>query len=333
MDTQEKSPGLMGSGLLYQAIIQQLRLLQQPFQQLDMDQLADGGELNCSLLVVINDDWQPQSHQQINRYSLQYHLPWLRVGVEAGRGIIGPCTLPWESGCATCADNRRHAAMEDATEFLALQEQHHDAMKAQEYSWLTAFHRDILAYIVIAEIRAFSHHPAYMRTYNALLLLQGENLRTTIHPFLPDPLCPDCSHLPEDSAEAAIPPLQTQQKLAPFTYRIRQLTDNLEGLHKRYVDEQTGMVQRVTRDRGHFYANVIASIGLYGGTEKESGFGRALSYGASQGAAIAEALERYAGIQPTGKQTVVRASYRQLAEQALDPITLGLHSVEQYAMP
>ena len=298
-----------------------------------MDQLVAGGELNCSLLVVINDDWQPQSHQQLNRYSLQYHLPWLRVGVEAGRGIIGPCTLPWESGCATCADNRRLAAMGDATELLALQAQSHHAMKGQEYSWLTAFHRDLLAHIVVEEVRAFSRRPASTRTYNALILLQGESLHTTIHPFLPDPLCPDCAHLPEDSAEAALQPLQAQQKLAPFTYRIRQLADDLEGLHKRYVDEQTGMIHRVTRDRGHFYANVAASIGLYRGKEKESGFGRALSYGASQGAAIAEALERYAGIQPTGKETVVRASYRQLGEQALEPTTLGLHSVEQYAMP
>lgn len=325
-------PALIGSGLLYQAVAQQLSQQQQPFLSLTFEELVQsGGEY--SLLVAIDDDWQAERHKQLNHYSLTNHIPWLRVGIEFGQGIIGPCTWPWESGCSTCAEKRRTTTIEDNDDYAALQKYRDHDGNMPECSWLTVFLIDILACLVVEEITRFLHQRERSRTHNAFIVLQGKNLQTTIHPFLPDPLCPDCSHLPVDRAEDAILSLQAQQKLAPFTYRVRLLTADLEKLHKLYVDNQAGMIYQVARDQGKFYANVGATIGLYRGEAKELGFGRALSYGASQGAAIAEAMERYAGIQPTGKQTTVRACFNQLDDLALDPTTLGLHTPEQYALP
>ena len=49
--------------------------------------------------------------------------------------------------------------------------------------------------------------------------------------------------------------------------------------------------------------------------------------------AILEGLERYCGLSPRGKRTVVHDSFRNLEDQALNPIKVGVHSKEQYAQP
>ncbi|MBO8178850.1 MAG: YcaO-like family protein, partial [Bacillus sp. (in: Bacteria)] len=45
------------------------------------------------------------------------------------------------------------------------------------------------------------------------------------------------------------------------------------------------------------------------------------------------ALERYAGLQPRGKRTVICDSYENVKDHALNPLKIGLHSEEQYARP
>jgi ribosomal protein S12 methylthiotransferase accessory factor len=58
--------------------------------------------------------------------------------------------------------------------------------------------------------------------------------------------------------------------------------------------------------------------------------GRTHSYAESELTAILESLERYCGLQPRGKWTVVHDSYRNLADQALNPVKVGVHAKEQY---
>jgi ribosomal protein S12 methylthiotransferase accessory factor len=98
-----------------------------------------------------------------------------------------------------------------------------------------------------------------------------------------------------------------------------------------------GLISALTKNPEASIASVNARIGISDGERQSrppmSGYGRTLSYRQSQLTAITEALERYGGQRPKGKRTGVRASYRQLGEQALDPTTLGLHTAEQYALP
>ena len=58
---------------------------------------------------------------------------------------------------------------------------------------------------------------------NELILLNLQTLQCTRHSFLPDPICPVCSNLPDDTAEAAAISLQPSLKqvmqhiaVAPF---------------------------------------------------------------------------------------------------------------------
>lgn len=332
MCNQTKSIGLIGSGRLHQAVRWQL---EQNYQliPLSIEELVRN-DCSYALLVLVEDGWNSQAHTFVNQYSLKQSVPWLRVSIEFGTAVIGPCVFPWESGCTTCAEIRRITTMTDTADFARLREHIHDDDDTQKHSlWLTAFSIEIVVSLITQEITTFLKDPDHIRTRNALFHVRLNSLCTSVHRFLPDPRCPDCTHLSKDTAEAAIITLQSQPKLAPFVYRVRSLTAELDSMQKLYVDEHTGMISLVTRDSSNLYANVGARIGLYRGQRKESGFGRTLSYRASLGAALAEALERHAGTQPQSKKTTIRASYNQLGGLALDPTTLGLCSSEQYALP
>jgi ribosomal protein S12 methylthiotransferase accessory factor len=77
----------------------------------------------------------------------------------------------------------------------------------------------------------------------------------------------------------------------------------------------------------------VASVNLPLVQGDEPTAGRTLSYEEAELTAILEALERYCGLTPRGKRTVVRDTYRRLAADALDPATVGLHAPDQYARP
>ena len=73
------------------------------------------------------------------------------------------------------------------------------------------------------------------------------------------------------------------------------------------------------------------NLPLFSGDEGVAG--RTHSYAVSELTAILEGLERYCGITPRGKRTVVHDSYRNLKDQALNPLKVGVHAKEQYALP
>lgn len=331
--TPPKTVGLLGCGLIYQQVRQQLEqhcvLLTLKLEDFAL------AEQTCALFLSIHDTWQPRTQSILNRYSLQWRIPWLRAYVGWGQGVIGPCVFPWESGCMTCAETRQLAAREDAPHCIALNKYLSNAclQPSPHASWLTSFSQEILTALLVEEVTTFLKASEHVRTRNALITLQLDTCQLRLHRFLPDPRCPDCQLLPEDTAAAAMLTLQPQQKLTPSTYRVRTLTPELQRLQKLYADKQTGIIRSLVKDNDSPNASATATIGIDRGRRSEMGLGRTMSYEASQCAAIAEALERYGGRIPGGKRTSVRASYRELGQQALDPTLLGLPSPVQYALP
>jgi ribosomal protein S12 methylthiotransferase accessory factor len=65
----------------------------------------------------------------------------------------------------------------------------------------------------------------------------------------------------------------------------------------------------------------------------EHSWGRTTRYRTSETVAVLEALERYGGMAPGGRRSVVRASFAEVRDTAVDPRTLGLYAPEQYARP
>jgi ribosomal protein S12 methylthiotransferase accessory factor len=289
------------------------------------------------MILYCDDHWHFQTQQEINRHCLSMGLPWLRAYCEFGTGIIGPCVFPSEVGCLLCAETRRLAVMTESADFLHLRQYSDEGKLSREQPWLTANSLEMLSQLIVQEVSACLQRSDQVKTHQAVLYVKLETLHCQRHHFLPEPECPACGRLPPDTAEAAMITLQSRPKLGPFTYRVRSLTDHARALLEEYVDPHMGPISALLKSPEASIASVSASIGISDGERPlwspTSGYGRTLSYKQSQLTAITEALERYAGHRPKGKRTGIRASYRQLGDQALDPTTLGLHTAEQYALP
>lgn len=333
-ETALKPLGLLGQGTLMQICRPQLAALA-PLIELDYRQLIEDTTPACSLLVAITDAWTPDMQQAVNAYSLGSGTPWLGLSVEFGQAWLGPCVIPGQTACAACADQRRITAQDNAADFEQIRVLFASSERRMRpvVSWLTSFALQALAPLLVAEVQSYLSAPGELRTRNALLQLDLRTLALNRHPFLAEPYCPACGGLPADTPELATLALQARPKIHPYTYRTRTLTQYKASLQEQYVDKQAGMISSLLKDASNLYANFAVSIHLQEGRRSEVGFGRAFNYEQAEVAAIAEALERYAGMRPTGKRTIVRASHRELSEQALDPRELGLPTNEQYTLP
>src|SRR6185312_8701700 len=160
-DDQCNLIGLLGAGRLYEAVYSHL---EQTYQLTQCD-ITQPPCLHYSLLVLVEDNWQPQTHALVNSYSLKHSIPWLRVSIEFGTGILGPCVFPRESGCVTCIETRRVTAMREAVaDARALCTSVSQEIQERDQSWLTSFGVDVLASLVAEEVTSCVNTPGAART-------------------------------------------------------------------------------------------------------------------------------------------------------------------------
>lgn len=150
---------------------------------------------------------------------------------------------------------------------------------------------------------------------------------------MPDPLCPVCGDLPIDRAEDARLVLERRPKHGPRSYRYEDPVQRLEQLKDLYVDKFCGVLHSLRRDTQGGLAVAGAQMKLRRHEWVEPGFGRSRNYEESEATAILEALERYGGVQPGGRRTVVEASFAELGEDAVDPRLFGSHPRSTYDDP
>ena len=164
-----------------------------------------------------------------------------------------------------------------------------------------------------------------------VFIMNMRTLSNSLHFFLPDPSCPMCSSLPNDSSELAQIRLQSSPKINGGSYRSRSMDELKTVLVKDYLDHRTGLMNGKMQDVRLPFADVLVNMPLFGGDEGVAG--RSNSYEMSELTAILEGLERYCGIKPRGKRTVVHDSYHHLEDKALNPTSVGVHESEQYEKP
>ncbi|MFD0663490.1 TOMM precursor leader peptide-binding protein [Thermocatellispora tengchongensis] len=301
---------VLGAGALGSALAERLR----PY--------APGPDEAPDLLVVAGDEPGERPEK----------TPWLPVGVELGTVVIGPAALPGEPGCPVCARSRAGKARADEAERRRARDRFPDRYHADDVR-LTRFGLAVVADLVEDEL-ARLHRGEAARTRRGVIRVRLDTLATSVHTFLPEPHCPQCGELPEDTEEAARITLLPRPKLSRDVYRVGDLHARADELVSTYVDAETGLIRGLYRTVFGTYPTASAPMGLAPGAEDvEMGFGRDLDFATAQLTAIAEAVERHGGMRPGGKRTVVRGSYRQLAERALDPKTLGLYPAHWHDRP
>ncbi len=297
----------------------------------DLADLAGDASPGGGVLITASDAWDCRGFEDIQTLCAAHRVTWLPVRTELGRAVIGPLHIPGEPGCVRCAELRRSVADEHSGARDELR-QKYPRLAEQPSPWLTAVAARTVAALTADEVTG--PDPRSSRIRCALLYVALGSLAVSTHRFLPDPLCPACGALPADSPEAARITLRPWPKPAPGAYRVRALgASDVAGLCATYVDGQTGLIQRMETLASGGVAVAVAALRTRHQPWAELGWGRTSHYRRSEMVAVLEALERYGGMTPGGRRTVVRASFAEVRDRALDPRRLGLYPSERFAEP
>ncbi|MFD0696483.1 TOMM precursor leader peptide-binding protein [Paenibacillus sp. GCM10027628] len=318
---------IVGDGVLADYVYEELST---HFEVVRQNDFEAGVPEAVDLALVLHDAWHPYVHQKAEELLQPAGIPWLRGFVSFGEAVIGPLVRPGSQGCSQCADIRSLMAGRDRREMRALQQRLSAHGGIARDAWASRTGLLQAAHLLVAEARKMLQGiPVQLAEKVSVINLK--TLESTLHFFLPDPLCPVCNRLPDDSSAAARISLQPSPKISLDSYRSRPMDDLKKVLTKDYLDYRTGFLNGKMVDLASPFADVSVNLPLI--AEDVGTAGRTHSYAASELTAILEGLERYCGLAPRGKRTVVHGSFRNLEDQALDPVNLGVHAKEQYAQP
>jgi ribosomal protein S12 methylthiotransferase accessory factor len=241
--------------------------------------------------------------------------------------VVGPLVRPGTPGCSQCADTRRLMAGRDRKETWLLRQRLAETGAGSHDPWASHAGLSQMAQLIAEETRRMllGGRP---RSEERMLFMDMKTLQCTSHRFLPDPLCPVCGRLPDDSPAEARIVLQPSPKAGENSYRSRSLKELKQVLAEDYLDYKVGFLNGKMLDLLSPFADVSVNLPLF--DQDEVTAGRTHSYAESELTAIMEGLERYCGMAPRGKRPVIRGSYRELEGQALDPRSVGLYAQDQY---
>nr|WP_254119378.1 TOMM precursor leader peptide-binding protein [Bacillus sp. FJAT-29790] len=284
----------------------------------------------ANLVLVLDDTWHPSVHQKAEEVLRIAGIPWLRGFVSFGEGVIGPLVYPGKLGCSQCANLRLLMAGRDRKEMWEIEQRLTEVGEVSRDPWVSRSGVLQMAHLIEAEVQSLLQGDK-VRSEERILLINLKTLKSSSHFFLPDPLCPFCGQLPDDSATEARISLQPSPKISSDSYRCRSMDDLNKVLVKDYMDNRTGLLNGKMYDIVTPFADVGANLPLFSGDEGVAG--RTHSYAVSEQTAILEGLERYCGLSPHGKRTVVHDSFRNLKHEALNPFKVGVHAKEQYMKP
>lgn len=256
--------------------------------------------------------------------------PWLPVVVGGPCAVIGPAVVPGISGCPTCAARRRASNSADPGGPAALRREFGDEPVPFPNPLVTPVVAHAVAGVVADELHRLGTPDGRPRTRGAVLRFSLLTGLLTRHPLLPDPLCPDCSDLPEDSAAAAVPHRRRLPKPDPRVFRLGSLVGRWDELTRTYLSPDTGVITSVGTGSPHGLPRAVARLGS--GSDGH-GYARCPDFRTARLTAVTEALERHGSRHPRGRRTAVHAPYEEVADRALDPRDLGLYPSDWYDRP
>lgn len=318
---------VIGEGVLADNVC---RKLSAPYKIVRQASLKQGIPQGAELALLLQDSWYPSAHHEAEEVLRAAGIPWLRGFVLFGEGVIGPLVRPDTLGCSQCADMRSFMAGRDRREMWGLRQKLSEREGISRDAWASRTGLLQVAHLLAAETERVLQGDRAL-TEGKLYSVNLKTLRSSLHFFLPNPLCPVCGQLPNDSPIAARISLKPSPKISADSFRCRPLDDMKEALVKDYLDYRTGLLNGKMIDLVTPFADVTVNQPLF--TADEVSAGRTHSYVESELTAILEALERYGGMTPRGKRTVIRDSFNNLGDQAINPLKVGIHDKEQYERP
>lgn len=282
------------------------------------------------LALVLHDAWYPSVHREAEEVLQSAGIPWLRGFVSFGEGVVGPLVRQGTPGCSQCADFRRLMAGLDRKEMSELQQRLTAHGGFARDAWASCTGLLQMSHLILAETQRVLQGRRTLLE-GRVFLINLNTLKSTRHFFLPDPLCSVCGQLPDDSSIEALISLQPSPKINADSYRCRSIDELKDVLVKDYLDYRTGILNGKRLNLVSPFADASVNLPLF--TEDVATGGRTHSFLESELLAILEGLERYCGLAPRSKRTVIHDSFHNLSDQALNPVMVGLHAKEQYKRP
>jgi ribosomal protein S12 methylthiotransferase accessory factor len=277
-------------------------------------------------LVLASDGWDLGAHSAAHAACQARSTPWMPVHAELGTVVIGPLTRPGRPGCPVCFRLRRKHNCPPGEARSDIQSANAAVLAVNPSAMLDRLGASLIGTLAAAEFAAEDDGGPLC----AALLVRLDDLSIERHWFLPEPMCPACGGLPDDALQDAWITLVPRPKQAPDRFRLWSPTQHSEEIARTYVGAEAGLIHDVARTSECGLAVAGASVTLRVPGVSVPGGGRTWDYRTSAAVAVLEALERYAGSNPSGTRTVVRAAMAELREPALDPRRLGMHEDEVY---
>lgn len=320
---------IIGEGRLAALVIDELSEHCKIVHQADLNR---GVPRAAELVLVIRDDRHTFDDHQSEEILQQAGIPCLYGSVSLDEGVVGPFVYPGRPGCSVCAQTRRYMAgsgeSNAMTNLFNRPPLSGEIPRKTRSSPAGLLHTARL--FVLETMRILQRSQAYTKEH--MYIINLETLKSSRHFFLPDPLCPVCGRLPDDSSAAARISLQPRPKIRDGSYRCHPIEVLKDVLDKDYLDSRTGLLNAKMHDLISPFASVTVNLPTFTTRDEVAG-GRSHSYAKSEWTAILEGLERRCGLAPHGKQTVICDSFNRLADQAVDPAKVGLYTREQYHRP
>ncbi|MCF8564235.1 TOMM precursor leader peptide-binding protein [Alicyclobacillus tolerans] len=277
--------------------------------------------------LVLHDAWFPSVHFRAEEVFQKARVPWLRGFAFLGESVVGPLVVPGTKGCSQCVDVRRLMADPDRQELWGYRQTLANREKPIKDAWISRTGALQTAFMLASEVQRFLEGEMTL-LHDCVYFLNLKTLKTSRHFFLPNPLCSTCGDLPDDSSQLASIQLQPSPKTNAASFRCRSLDEIGTAVVHDYLDSRTGCLNAKVYDLATPFAAVNVNLPLANGDEGCAG--RSHVYGESEMTAILEGLERYCGLAPRGKRTVVHDSFTNLSTLAIDPASVGLHDKEEY---
>lgn len=325
---------VVGTGVFSMTVLEEIRGSFDVHHVESLDALtAAVTERQPAAVLSLADGRDAQAEVKIQQAAHARKLPVLRAHLYADRSFIGPWAMPEEAGCVHCVEMRMHTVHPQKRNWQPMLEaQRSERYRQAEKIWSVPF-LEWTADLLKEEMERFASGLS-LRLHHQMYVGYDISLKGQLHKFLPHPLCPECSPLPEDAPELAEVQLVPRLKKSPRSYRLPNPLLTRENLRNTFYDWRTGLVHHLFRDlHSKFLPITGAELPLFGEDMTEIGFGRTVTFHDSEMTAMLESLERYAGMHPRGRKTSVYGSYNQWKEQAVNPRDIGIHEEEQYGEP
>ncbi|MFD8783237.1 TOMM precursor leader peptide-binding protein [Kitasatospora sp. NPDC059599] len=273
--------------------------------------------------VVHLTEWTLGLAVELSRHALARPVRLVPVREDGALTLVGPVLHPGAPACLGCTEYQRLATAGGRVPW-----QSPDLALAG--TGTPAFDEAVAA--LAAELAESSDG-----SEATVHLVNGARATWSTHRVRPVGGCPVCRPLPADTPESARLPATPRPLPDPAVLRGPNDRTGAEQLRAELHDERFGPVRRLFRTEDSAFALTTAWV-TDGRAVDDGGYGRAVDFRASERVALFEAVERYAGMRPLGRRTVLRASYADLAGDSdpgtvLDPVRLGLPDADHPGHP